>query len=72
MNVKSRAQLIVWCLPHMGFVEKEAPAAIGAAAATPTIIGGAAQANTIPVGNTTVGGINGGFNRGSGNNDLGI
>jgi len=23
MNVKSRAQLIVWCLPHVGFVEKE-------------------------------------------------
>jgi DNA-binding CsgD family transcriptional regulator len=28
MNVKSRAQLIVWCLPHIGFVEKdEKPAA---------------------------------------------
>ncbi len=28
MNVKSRAQLIVWCLPHLGFVEKdEKPAA---------------------------------------------
>ena len=27
MNVKSRAQLIVWCLPHLGFVEKvEKPA----------------------------------------------
>ena len=25
MNVKSRAQLIVWCLPHLGFVENEAP-----------------------------------------------
>src|SRR5438034_5552761 len=23
MNVKSRAQLIVWCLPHLGFVEAE-------------------------------------------------
>jgi|GEM_PF-399832 len=23
MNVKSRAQLIVWCLPHMGFVEAQ-------------------------------------------------
>lgn len=23
MNVKSRAQLIVWCLPHLGFVETE-------------------------------------------------
>ena len=24
MSVKSRAQLIVWCLPHLGFVESEA------------------------------------------------
>jgi len=24
MSVKSRAQLIVWCLPHLGFVENEA------------------------------------------------
>lgn len=23
MNVKSRAQLIVWCLPHLNFVESE-------------------------------------------------
>jgi len=23
MNVKSRGQLIVWCLPRLGFVEKE-------------------------------------------------
>src|SRR6185312_12146246 len=28
MNVKSRAQLIVWCLPHLGFVEKEEKPAI--------------------------------------------
>jgi len=26
MNVKSRAQLIVWCLPHLNFVESERPA----------------------------------------------
>lgn len=25
MSIKSRAQLIVWCLPHMGFVEREEP-----------------------------------------------
>ena len=51
MNVKSRAQLIVWCLPHLGFVESEArieAAAIPAAAAT----------QTIPAGNATVGGVN--------------
>lgn len=23
MNVKSRSQLIVWCMPHVGFVEPE-------------------------------------------------
>src|SRR5262249_16358896 len=28
MNVKSRAQLIVWCLPHLGFVEKEEKPAV--------------------------------------------
>ncbi len=49
MNVKSRAQLIVWCLPHLGFVETETQtpgirpeAAVGAAV------------NTIPAGNATV------------------
>ena len=54
MSVKSRAQLIVWCLPHLGFVETE-PAqpirqemAVGASAAN--------AINTIPAGNTTVAG----------------
>ena len=55
MNVKSRAQLIVWCLPHIGFIEKEEqrqpeqqiPQDQGIAQV---------QANTIPAGNTTVGG----------------
>ncbi len=28
MSVKSRAQLIVWCLPHIGFVEKEEKPAV--------------------------------------------
>lgn len=51
MNVKSRAQLIVWCLPHVGFVENEVRAestAAGAQAAQ------AATAQTIPAGTTTV------------------
>ncbi len=56
MNVKSRAQLIVWCLPHLGFVENETrqePVAPAAAAFNPA----AAQApQTIPAGNATVGG----------------
>ncbi len=50
MCVKSRAQLIVWCLPHLGFVESEAR--IEAAAATPA----ATATQTIPAGNATVGG----------------
>ena len=54
MNVKSRAQLIVWCMPHLGFVEKEERQA----QASP-IIREAAQpaqeaANTIPAGSATV------------------
>lgn len=58
MNVKSRAQLIVWCMPHAAFVEKDSEprieenrnnTALGAGSAT--------VANTIPVGNATVGEI---------------
>jgi len=49
MNVKSRAQLIVWCLPHLGFVENEAPAA-----ARPEMATGTTTINTIPVGSATV------------------
>jgi DNA-binding CsgD family transcriptional regulator len=54
MNVKSRAQLIVWCLPHLGFVENEARVenttnAPAQAAAAP---------QTIPAGSATVAGIN--------------
>lgn len=55
MNVKSRAQLIVWCLPHIGFIEKEerqANTEANAVAANPSI----GAANTIPAGNATVGG----------------
>ncbi len=52
MNVKSRAQLIVWCLPHLGFVESEATQA-----PRPEMAAGAAGAiNTIPVGSATVAG----------------
>jgi DNA-binding CsgD family transcriptional regulator len=51
MSVKSRAQLIVWCLPHLGFVEAEPTSQ-----PRPEPAAGAAisQINTIPVGNTTV------------------
>lgn len=54
MQVKSRAQLIVWCLPHMGFVEAQNNQQQVNAA-------GNGQGNTsnggidsIPAGNTTV------------------
>ncbi|MDX9731694.1 MAG: helix-turn-helix transcriptional regulator [Bdellovibrionales bacterium] len=52
MSVKSRAQLIVWCLPHLGFVDNEP--------AQPTrneIPAGASAINTMPVGSTTVSGL---------------
>jgi len=86
MNVKSRAQLIVWCLPHLGFVESEAtqPArpemAAGAAAAAVAATSAASTINTIPVGNTTVSQVAnvtpirndiGQGNSGGGNSDVG-
>ena len=57
MNVKSRAQLIVWCLPHLGFVEKEERQAAQEQANTQPQMG-IAQQNTIPAGSQTVGSIN--------------
>ena len=70
MSVKSRAQLIVWCLPHLGFVESEP-----AMPTRPEMAAGA-SINTIPVGNATVSGnvapIRGnGNDMGSGNGDAG-
>ena len=49
MSVKSRAQLIVWCLPHMSFVENEAPAQAGGGA-----YGSQQQAQSISAGRSTV------------------
>src|SRR6201998_1748730 len=56
MNVKSRAQLIVWCLPHIGFVEKEERAAVEANASGANAI---ATQGTIPAGSATVAGTTG-------------
>jgi LuxR family transcriptional regulator, positive regulator of biofilm formation len=75
MNVKSRAQLIVWCLPHLGFVESENSRDNNAG------VSAGASAATIPAGSATVGGAVqtiipgrsndlGGGNRG-GNSDIG-
>lgn len=76
MNVKSRAQLIVWCLPHLGFVETETSREntnqVQAQAATQTIPAGA---NTVGSVQTIIPGrsnndLGGGGNRG-GNSDIG-
>lgn len=74
MNVKSRAQLIVWCLPHLGFVENEArvennngTAATAYGAQTQTIPAGSATAS----GTTTLPGSSIGRNNGNGNSDIG-
>lgn len=75
MNVKSRAQLIVWCLPHLGFVENEVRAENNTSAAATTASFNSNVAQTIPAGNATVGGgttlPGGGFNRNAGNSDAG-
>lgn len=52
MNVKSRAQLIVWCMPHLGFVEKEERQS-QAASPRPELAHPAIE-TTIPAGNATV------------------
>lgn len=56
MNLKSRAQLIVWCMPHHQFTEnaQAAPAPTIQSANRPA----EAQPNTIPSGVSTVGGRN--------------
>ncbi len=71
MSLKSRAQLIVWCMPHFSFAE--APAAananVGAAPASSSNESAASNQsiqNTIPSGNTTVGGLKGGSGSGFG------
>lgn len=80
MNVKSRAQLIVWCLPHLGFVETETARNNENAMQAQNNNAYGAATQTIPAGNATVGGtptiIPGrtndmGGNRG-GNSDLGV
>lgn len=76
MNVKSRAQLIVWCLPHFGFVEKEERQAAQEANNGLGIVGGSQNviADTIPAGSQTVVSsmsIPTGINRGPGADSFG-
>jgi LuxR family transcriptional regulator, positive regulator of biofilm formation len=74
MNVKSRAQLIVWCLPHLGFVENDARAAQSENKSQANA--NTSSVTTMPIGNATVGGasinpIKGDKDSGSGNSDIG-
>lgn len=77
MNVKSRAQLIVWCLPHLGFIESEArmeaqsaaaAAAFGAQATTQQT---PAVQQTITLPSSSVNTVAMNMNRDSGNSDVG-
>lgn len=79
MNVKSRAQLIVWCLPHLGFVESEMRAESNAQSASAATAFNNTATQTIPAGSATVGGSTqnttttlpgGGMNRNG--NDVGM
>ncbi len=78
MNVKSRAQLIVWCLPHLGFAEAEGRIENNAAIQTQNTSAqfGAQATQTIPAGNSTVAAptlpaSQSQLNRGNGNSDIG-
>jgi DNA-binding CsgD family transcriptional regulator len=75
MNVKSRAQLIVWCLPHLGFVENEIRAESNTQSAATTTMFNANATQSIPAGSATVAGATtlpgGGMNR-NGNSDIGM
>ncbi|MBX7232266.1 MAG: helix-turn-helix transcriptional regulator [Bdellovibrionales bacterium] len=71
MNVKSRAQLIVWCLPHLGFVEKEERQTNQQIMATAA---NQPAAPTIPIGNAnniSPGVVIPGLARGGGNSENG-
>lgn len=72
MNVKSRAQLIVWCLPHLGFVESEARIEVTQPAGASAY--NTQQAQSIPAGNTTITlpGMGNFGTRNNGNNETGV
>lgn len=86
MAVKSRAQLIVWCLPHMGFVEAQNnQQQINATGTTGTAAPQTGGIDSIPAGNSTVtsnlinndpigntGSGNGGGTTGTGNGGMGV
>lgn len=76
MQVKSRAQLIVWCLPHMGFVEAQNNQQQIKASST-GVVSAAGGIDSIPAGNSTVSNINrmpgnGTGTTGTGNSGMGV
>lgn len=78
MSVKSRAQLIVWCLPHLGYIEAENRVENNAAIQTQNVSSqfNAQATQTIPAGNSTVAAPTlpaspSQLNRNSGNSDIG-
>ncbi len=76
MNLKSRAQLIVWCMPHYSFAEPVGAQAAQAPAATTNAEASNSNSsqtqNTIPSGSSTVSGIKSGNNNDQGNNGNGF
>jgi DNA-binding CsgD family transcriptional regulator len=56
MNVKSRAQLIVWCLPHLGFVENEVRTETNINQGVAAAAYNNQATQTIPAGHSTVAG----------------
>ena len=70
MNVKSRAQLIVWCLPHLGFVESEARIEVAQPAGATAY--STQQKTAMPTGNATITLPGIGNFGGRGNSDIGV
>jgi DNA-binding CsgD family transcriptional regulator len=68
MNVKSRAQLIVWCLPHFGFVEKDEKPAVEQPANAINMSAAASGTTNLATGAGPIGGIR----RNDFGNDVGV
>ncbi len=68
MNVKSRAQLIVWCLPHFGFVEKDEKPTIEQNANISMAQGATSGTTSLATGAGPIGGIR----RNDFGNDVGV
>lgn len=71
MNVKSRAQLIVWCLPHLGFVETESRMEASQPAGA-SVFNNTQPTATVSTGNATITLPGGGGLGRTGNSDIGV